>query len=58
MLPQTTALLMSRIRAAHTKLQYPEALISFETQTFSSLVLAPMCEHTAENKSVTEKAAP
>lgn len=57
-LPQTIALLMSRIRAAHSKPGYPEASISFETQVFSSLVSAPMCEHRAENKSVTEKAAP
>lgn len=57
-LPQTIALLMSRARATHSKLGYPEALISFETQTFSSLVSAPTCERRAENKSVSEKAAP
>lgn len=49
---------MSRARATHSKLGYPEALFSFETQTFSSLVSAPTCEHRAENKSVSEKAAP
>lgn len=49
---------MSRVRAAHSKQGYPEAFISIETQTFSSLVSAPMCGHRAENKSVTEKAAP